>query len=125
MAENDLNISSWPFFFFFLELVQFHQERTSPVGHVSEKHNNLHLSTCRRFLSHVLSASLCVPSDEGELMSSMSVDEGSADVVPLRSKTNPFQDVPHDRKAVEVKEGLLQRKIHADVDGKRSEFLFW
>lgn len=53
----------------------------------------------------------------------LSVDEGSADAVSLRSKTNPFQDVPHDRKAVEVKEGLLQRKIHADVDGKRSEFL--
>lgn len=57
-------------------------------------------------------------------MTSMSVDEGSADVVALRSKTNPFQDVPHNKKAVEVKEGLLQRKIHADVDGKRSEFLF-
>lgn len=53
----------------------------------------------------------------------LSVEEGSADAVSLRSKTNPFQDVPHDRKAVEVKEGFLQRKIHADVDGKRSEFL--
>lgn len=57
-------------------------------------------------------------------MTSMSVDGGSADMVVLRSKTNPFQDVPHDTKAVEVKKGLLQRKIHADVDGKRSEFLF-
>lgn len=56
-------------------------------------------------------------------MTSMSVEEGPSDVVALRSKTNPFQDVPHDKKAVEVKEGLLQRKIHADVDGKRSEFL--
>lgn len=54
-------------------------------------------------------------------MTSMLVDEGPA--VVLRSKTNPFQDVPHDKKAVKVKEGLLQRKIHADVDGKRSEFL--
>lgn len=71
----------------------------------------------------MLTASLCVPSDEEQLMSSMTVDEGSAHAAPLRSKTNPFQDVPHDRKAVEVKEGLLQRKIHADVDGKRSESL--
>lgn len=55
-------------------------------------------------------------------MSSVVVDEDGADVVQMRSKANPFQDVPHDRKASEVKEGLLQRKLHADVDGKRSEW---
>lgn len=56
-------------------------------------------------------------------MSSMLLAEDTADVAPMRSKTNPFQDVPHDKKAFEVKEGLLQRKLHADVDGKRSEYL--
>lgn len=54
-------------------------------------------------------------------MSSVFVDDEAADVALLRSKTNPFQDVPHDKKAAEVKDGLLQRKLHADVDGKRSE----
>lgn len=56
-------------------------------------------------------------------MSSVLLDEDAADVAPLRSKTNPFQDVPHDKKASEVKDGLLQRKLHADIDGKRSEYL--
>lgn len=54
-------------------------------------------------------------------MSSVLVDEDAAEVAQLRSKANPFQDVPHDKTASEVKEGLLQRKLHADVDGKRSE----
>lgn len=56
-------------------------------------------------------------------MSSVLLDEDATDVAPLRSKTNPFQDVPHDKKASEVKDGLLQRKLHADIDGKRSEYL--
>lgn len=42
---------------------------------------------------------------------------------PLRSKSNPFQDVPHDKGASVVKQGFLQRKLHADVDGKRSELV--
>lgn len=55
-------------------------------------------------------------------MSSVFVDEnGEGNGALLRSKANPFQDVPHDKKACEVKEGMLQRKLHADVDGKRSE----
>eukprot|EP00066_Takifugu_rubripes_P011146 XP_003979601.1 PREDICTED: PH and SEC7 domain-containing protein 4-like [Takifugu rubripes] len=32
---------------------------------------------------------------------------------------NPFLDVPHDKKASKIKEGLLHRKLHADIDGKR------
>lgn len=60
-------------------------------------------------------------SDEGELMSSVFVDEDAGNGAPLRSKSNPFLDVPHDKKASEVKDGILQRKLHADIDGKRSE----
>lgn len=74
----------------------------------------------RHLFLHTLTQFACY-SDEGELMSSVFVDDEAADVALLRSKTNPFQDVPHDKKATEVKEGLLQRKLHADVDGKRSE----
>lgn len=61
-------------------------------------------------------------SDEGELMSSVFVDEDAGNGAPLRSKSNPFLDVPHDKKASEVKDGILQRKLHADIDGKRSEW---
>uniref|UniRef100_A0A3Q2XG13 Pleckstrin homology domain-containing protein n=1 Tax=Hippocampus comes TaxID=109280 RepID=A0A3Q2XG13_HIPCM len=39
---------------------------------------------------------------------------------PLRSKSNPFQDVPHDKAAPVVKQGFIQRKLHADIDGKRT-----
>ncbi|KAM9338437.1 uncharacterized protein ABDE67_018000 [Symphorus nematophorus] len=58
--------------------------------------------------------------DEDELKSTVLVDEDAADDAPLRSKANPFQDVPHDKKASVVKEGFLQRKLHADIDGKRT-----
>ncbi|XP_069571353.1 PH and SEC7 domain-containing protein 1-like isoform X2 [Brachyistius frenatus] len=58
--------------------------------------------------------------DEEELKSSVLVDEDAADDAPLRSKSNPFQDVPHDKKALVVKQGFLQRKLHADIDGKRT-----
>lgn len=68
-----------------------------------------------------LSQSLCASSDEEELKNSVLVDEDAADDAPLRSKANPFQDVPHDKTASVVKEGFLQRKLHADIDGKRSE----
>lgn len=54
-------------------------------------------------------------------MSSLFVDEDASSDAPVRSKTNPFLDFPQDSKASEVKEGLLRRKLHADVDGKRSE----
>lgn len=60
-------------------------------------------------------------SDEEVLRSSVFVDEDAGNGAPLRSKANPFLDVPHDKKAAEVKDGCLQRKLHADVDGKRSE----
>ncbi|XP_073334128.1 uncharacterized protein [Pagrus major] len=58
--------------------------------------------------------------DEEELKSSVLVDEDAADEAPMRSKANPFQDVPHDKTAAVVKEGFLQRKLHADIDGKRT-----
>lgn len=55
-------------------------------------------------------------------MSSVLVDQDEVDEAPLRSRANPFQSVPHDKKAAEIKDGLLQRKLHADIDGKRSEW---
>lgn len=57
--------------------------------------------------------------DEEELKSSV-LEEDTDELAPLRSKANPFLDVPHDKNAVVIKEGFLQRKIHADVDGKRT-----
>ncbi|XP_010736809.3 PH and SEC7 domain-containing protein 4 [Larimichthys crocea] len=58
--------------------------------------------------------------DEEELKNTVLADEDAADDAPLRSKANPFQDVPHDKTASVVKEGFLQRKLHADIDGKRT-----
>ncbi|XP_042250461.1 PH and SEC7 domain-containing protein 2 [Thunnus maccoyii] len=57
--------------------------------------------------------------DEEELRSSVFSEDGTDDAT-LRSKSNPFQDVPHDKKASVVKQGFLQRKLHADIDGKRT-----
>ncbi|XP_058473216.1 PH and SEC7 domain-containing protein 4 isoform X1 [Solea solea] len=58
--------------------------------------------------------------DEEELKSSVLLEEDAGDEAPLHLKANPFQDVPHDKKASVVKEGFLQRKLHADIDGKRT-----
>ncbi|CAL1569300.1 unnamed protein product [Knipowitschia caucasica] len=55
-----------------------------------------------------------------EEMSSVLLEEEREDPAPLRSKANPFLDVPIDKNAVVIKEGFLQRKIHADADGKRT-----
>lgn len=60
-------------------------------------------------------------SDEEELKNSVLPEEDVGDCATLRSKANPFQDVPLDKKASVAKEGFLQRKLHADIDGKRSE----
>ncbi|XP_031133705.1 PH and SEC7 domain-containing protein 4 [Sander lucioperca] len=58
--------------------------------------------------------------DEEELKNSVLVDEDAGEDAPLRSRANPFQDVPHDKTAPVVKQGFLQRKLHADIDGKRT-----
>ncbi|KAM3599437.1 uncharacterized protein V6R79_005494 [Siganus canaliculatus] len=55
-----------------------------------------------------------------EVLKQVMPEEDPADGASLRSKANPFQDVPHDRGATVVKEGFLQRKLHADIDGKRT-----
>ncbi|CAJ1070324.1 PH and SEC7 domain-containing protein 4 [Xyrichtys novacula] len=57
--------------------------------------------------------------DEEELKSSVLAEEDAGDDTLLRSKANPFQDVPHDKTATVIKQGFLQRKLHADIDGKR------
>ncbi|XP_053196198.1 PH and SEC7 domain-containing protein 2 [Scomber japonicus] len=55
-----------------------------------------------------------------EELNSVFSEDNTGDDATLRSKSNPFQDVPHDKKASLVKQGLLQRKLHADIDGKRT-----
>ena len=39
----------------------------------------------------------------------------------IGSTTNPFLDIPHDPNAAVYKSGFLGRKIHADMDGKKSK----
>lgn len=38
----------------------------------------------------------------------------------IGSTTNPFLDIPHDPSAAVYKSGFLARKIHADMDGKKT-----
>lgn len=39
----------------------------------------------------------------------------------IGNSNNPFLDIPHDPNAAVYKTGFLARKIHADMDGKKSE----
>ncbi|XP_066570408.1 PH and SEC7 domain-containing protein 2 isoform X2 [Amia ocellicauda] len=57
---------------------------------------------------------------EEELKGSLMLPGDCAVDAPLRSKCNPFQDIPHDAKATVYKQGFLIRKAHADIDGKRT-----
>lgn len=41
----------------------------------------------------------------------------------ISNSNNPFLDIPHDPNAAVYKTGFLARKIHADMDGKKSECL--
>uniref|UniRef100_A0A8C7YQZ4 PH and SEC7 domain-containing protein 3 n=1 Tax=Oryzias sinensis TaxID=183150 RepID=A0A8C7YQZ4_9TELE len=58
--------------------------------------------------------------NEEELKNSVMLDESAGESAPLRSKANPFQDVPQDKRASVVVQGFLKRKLHADIDGKRT-----
>lgn len=76
----------------------------------------------------------CVPSlfypfrDDEEKKKSLSegADEKANGTHPksisrIGSTTNPFLDIPHDPNAAVYKSGFLARKIHADMDGKKSK----
>ncbi|XP_031806682.1 PH and SEC7 domain-containing protein 3 isoform X4 [Sarcophilus harrisii] len=43
----------------------------------------------------------------------------------IGSTTNPFLDIPHDPNAAVYKTGFLARKIHADMDGKKTFAVPW
>ncbi|KAG9281878.1 PH and SEC7 domain-containing protein 1-like [Astyanax mexicanus] len=58
--------------------------------------------------------------EEKELVKSMVLDQDSDPESSLRSKSNPFQDLAHDKKATVFQKGFLKRKAHADIDGKRT-----
>jgi len=40
----------------------------------------------------------------------------------IGNSNNPFLDIPHDPNAAVYKTGFLARKIHADMDGKKSKY---
>lgn len=70
---------------------------------------------------------VCVCSEEEELRKSLSelVEEqcegGSKRVARVTDSSNPFIAIPILLNAVTYKHGVLTRKSHADMDGKRSE----
>ncbi|XP_076019957.1 uncharacterized protein LOC143011123 [Genypterus blacodes] len=74
----------------------------------------------KSFYNAIKSEALEWAVNEEELKSSVLLDDDTKKDAPLRCKSNPFQDVPHDKKAIVVKQGFLQRKVHADIDGKRT-----
>ncbi|XP_051522410.1 PH and SEC7 domain-containing protein 1 isoform X2 [Myxocyprinus asiaticus] len=58
--------------------------------------------------------------DEEVLAKSMMLEQDVEQDRLLRSKSNPFQDLPHNKKAIVFQKGFLKRKAHADIDGKRT-----
>ncbi|KAF5909435.1 PH and SEC7 domain-containing protein 3-like isoform X1, partial [Clarias magur] len=58
--------------------------------------------------------------EEKELLTSITLEQDSDPDAALRSKSNPFQDLAHDKKATVFQKGFLKRKAHADIDGKRT-----
>ncbi|TSL28186.1 PH and SEC7 domain-containing protein 3 [Bagarius yarrelli] len=58
--------------------------------------------------------------EEKELLTSITLEQDSDQDASLRSKSNPFQDLAHDKKATVFQKGFLRRKAHADIDGKRT-----
>ncbi|XP_053341530.1 PH and SEC7 domain-containing protein 4 [Clarias gariepinus] len=58
--------------------------------------------------------------EEKELLTSITLEQDSDPDAVLRSKSNPFQDLAHDKKATVFQKGFLKRKAHADIDGKRT-----
>lgn len=74
-----------------------------------------------------LSGDLCVRREEEELRKSLSelVEEqcegGSKRVARVTDGSNPFIAIPILLNAVTYKHGVLTRKSHAEMDGKRSE----
>ncbi|KAI1905074.1 hypothetical protein AGOR_G00012190 [Albula goreensis] len=57
---------------------------------------------------------------EQELKNSTLLPGDAKTDAPARSRSNPFQDIPHDEGAAVFKQGFLTRKAHADIDGKRT-----
>ncbi|XP_057214057.1 uncharacterized protein LOC130568883 [Triplophysa rosa] len=58
--------------------------------------------------------------EEDVLAKSMTLEQDLEQDGSLRSKSNPFQDLPHNKRATVFQKGFLKRKAHADVDGKRT-----
>ncbi|XP_067857379.1 PH and SEC7 domain-containing protein 4-like [Heptranchias perlo] len=59
--------------------------------------------------------------DEEELQKSiMPIPEDSGNMIRITDKGSPFLEVPHDHKAATYKQGFLSRKVHADIDGKKT-----
>ncbi|XP_028830681.1 uncharacterized protein LOC114787083 isoform X3 [Denticeps clupeoides] len=57
--------------------------------------------------------------DEKELQSSLMLPEDAEMDPAMRSRSNPFQHVPHNKRATVFHKGFLKRKAHANIDGKR------
>lgn len=99
-------------------------------GKVFRECNVSEVSTLEYVQLSFIWVSVCVCSEEEELRKSLSelVEEqcegGSKRVARVTDGSNPFIAIPILLNAVTYKHGVLTRKSHADMDGKRSEFTY-
>lgn len=98
-------------------------EKVKYVGYAGVKE----ASTLECMPPGFISMGVCVHSEEEELRKSLSelVEEqcegGSKRVARVTDGSNPFIAIPILLNAVTYKHGVLTRKSHADMDGKKSE----
>lgn len=57
-----------------------------------------------------------------ELADNKTENAHSKGISRIGSGSNPFLDIAHDPNAAVYKTGFLARKIHADMDGKKSKW---
>ncbi|XP_036385264.1 PH and SEC7 domain-containing protein 4 [Megalops cyprinoides] len=81
---------------------------------------NFNRDTLKGLYNSIKSEPLEWAVDEEELKTSTMLPGDVRTDAPPRSRSNPFQDVPHDESAAVFKQGFLTRKTHADIDGKRT-----
>ncbi|KAJ8260670.1 hypothetical protein COCON_G00163930 [Conger conger] len=81
---------------------------------------SFHKEMLKGLYSSIKSERLQWAIDEEELKSSALLPGDAKADAQASSRTNPFQDIPHDEAAAVFKEGFLTRKAHADIDGKRT-----
>lgn len=82
---------------------------------------------CTLSLTHICLCVCCSDGDELKKSLSELVDKSdhtrTKSISRISSGSNPFLNIAHDPNAAVYKTGFLARKIHADMDGKKSKII--